>query len=204
MVRLTVKTAPQLLISLGVAVGLGIGCSKLAPKPANPEGVNTPSDSASIEQYATNWTRYTSPDGRVSIEYPATCAPRMRSKGGESDPDVAFLLDDPAQLLDVSFVYVSAEKGLPKGFISKQMDAAQGEAKALTSRQVIEIGGAMGLRQDFTESGASGSTVFINLGLESNGGSVHVTVGCDAELKDKLWPVCERIVHSIRFTNSKR
>jgi hypothetical protein len=169
----------------GLALLVAVGCSL----PASPGPVAPSADS---------WTTYTSPDGRVQFDHPASLQFIVRPRQQADDPQLALTASAPDESIQLTLL-MRVSDDLDSEYCKQMMsNLVNGNTRAISERQNITVGNARGIRQEFREEIRGQPPVeLIAVALEARPAYVHFTCGYPASNKAALRPVCERIVESL-------
>jgi len=148
---------------------------------------------------AGEWATYTSPDKHVSFEYPSSLKLTVRPRQDESDPHLALFMVSPDESIGLTLMLrVSSEPllGYCEEMIASCLDA---NTIATTKCGQISLGGGQGFRQEFRSGRGWLANEFVAVALEAQPAYVHFTCDYKVQNKQKLRPICERIVESLRL-----
>jgi hypothetical protein len=160
-------------------------------------GCGQPTHGGQTSLQTVQWQTYTSPDGRVSLEYPSHLKLKVRERKEADDPQVALFMADEQDSLGVTLILRVSDESLPD-YCESMLDAClDSGTKAITKRESISRAGARGFRQEFREGYGWSAQEFIAITLEAHPAYVHFTCGYSVSNKQDFRPICERIAASL-------
>lgn len=148
------------------------------------------------------WTTYTSPDKRVSFEYPSNLNLTVRPRQDPLDPQLALIMESPDQSLGLTLMMRDLEEPDPD-WCRDMMDACLDDnTVATTPRESVTRGLAKGLRQEFKSGNGILAHDLTGLALTTDSVCVHFTCNYRKVRASELRPICQRIVDSVAIEPS--
>lgn len=151
---------------------------------------------------AERWTTYTSPDKRVSFEYPSNLNLTVLPRQDESEPQLALLMSSSDESLGLTLVMRISDEPMSDYCQYMLKTCADSNTTATSPPEAMSLNGAEGFRQEFRSGSGILADNFVALALESE--SVYVIFSCShrAVRRGELEPICQRIVNSLTITPS--
>ena len=142
------------------------------------------------------WTTYQSSDNAFQFEYPVS----LRRKDRSSDP-VGFLLEKGPN--DVSIVVMHGDDGEhDETFPADMIGVGTNGTSTIGECELVEIGSASGLRQDYRIKDGSRYRVGSLIAVTTEKDRVVFDVTYPERWKEDFEPVVDRVVASLQFSDS--
>jgi hypothetical protein len=146
---------------------------------------------------ADEWATYTSPDKRVSFEYPSDLNLTIRPRQDETDPQLALMMESPDRSLGLTLVMRVLERPDPD-YCQYMLKAFLDDNTIATSpSESVTRGRATGFRQEFKSGNGVLAGDLVGLVLQDDLICVHFSCSYGRMRAGELRPICNRIVDSL-------
>ena len=143
------------------------------------------------------WTTYTSPDQRVTFEYPSNLNLTVRPRQGPDDPQLALMMESPDRSLGLTLMMRILERPDPE-YCQYMLAALLDDNTVATSRsEPVTRASAKGFRQEFKSGSGILADDLVGLVLQDDLVCVHFSCSYGRMRADELRPICDRIVNSL-------
>jgi hypothetical protein len=182
------QTKCLLIGALVMGTLCALGCELAAPARTSFEGQT--------------WATYTSPDQRVTFEYPSNLNLTIRPRQSPDEPQLALMMESPDQSLGLTLVMRILERPDPD-YCQYMLAALLDDNTVATSQsEPVTRGNAQGFRQEFKSGSGILAGDLVGLVLQDDLVCVNFSCSYGRMRADELRPICQRIMDSLVIKGS--